>query len=213
LLTALMTILKKGVFTVVGTLDISLFRCMELSAGLTQQLATVANNPVPANTSVGSADFPVELQQLSNWCWAASALALSNFYGPGGQFTQQQIVAGVLNMPICGIGPPNPVCNLLADFTKVLTFVSHFNSEQPPLDQSTLIAQLSTNNPVGCQMNIPGIGGHIVLIVAAMTDANDQLFVTVADPSDGTLPVMTFTQFCDNFRDHGGQWATAYLTS
>jgi hypothetical protein len=187
---------------------------MQLSNGLVQTLATVKYASPGGGTSVGSDSFPVELQEMSNWCWAASASALSNFYNSSGQSMQRQIVAGVLQLAACGGGMLSAACNETADFTDVLNFVSHLQSPalDATLDIGTLIAQLSTNNPVGCQMNIPGIGGHIVVVVAATQGSSGNLFVTVADPADGTLPVMTFDQLRTNYRGNGGQWVRTYLT-
>jgi hypothetical protein len=205
---------RKGVFTVVAGWDMSLIYSMQLSNGLVQTLARVNNAPAGGNTSVGSASFPVELQEMSNWCWAASASALSNFYSLSGQSMQRQIVAGVLQVPACEGSALSAACNETADFTDVLGFVSHLQSPalDSTLDSGTLIAQLSANNPVGCQMNIPGIGGHIVVVVAAVQDFSGNLFVTVADPADGTLPLMTFDQLRTNYRGNGGQWVRTYLT-
>jgi hypothetical protein len=188
---------------------------MELSTGLAQPLAKVKNAPVAANLSVGAADFPVEAQQMSNWCWAASASALTNFYNnAAGPSTQPQIVAQVLEMDVCASGLPTDDCNKMADFSVVLTDIHHLQAPMVDdiLEQQKLIDQLTNNNPVGCQMNIPGIGGHIVLVVAATTDGQGTLFVTVADPADGTLPVMTYAQLSTDFRGHGGQWVRSYLT-
>jgi hypothetical protein len=202
-----------GVFTVAKEVHKSFFYNMELSAGLAQPLATVKNMQAPANLSVGNTNFPVETQEMTNWCWAASASALSNSYNPTGQSMQRQIVADVLQIPACA-GALSAACNQTADFADALNDVNH--TQSPPsdstLDSNILIAQLTANRPVGCQINVPGIGGHIVVVVAATQDASNNLFVTVADPSDGTLPVMTYDQLCTNYRGNGGQWVRSYLT-
>jgi hypothetical protein len=194
--------------------QVAYFAAMQLSNGLAQQLATVSHVPPAGPIAVGSDNYPVEMQDMSNWCWAASASALSNFYSPSGQSMQRQIVAGVLQLPACGGSELSAACNETADFTDVLNFVSHLQSPalDSILDRESLISQLSTNNPVGCQMNIPGIGGHIVVVVGATQDSAGNLFVTVADPADGTLPVMTFDQLRTNYRGNGGQWVRTYMT-
>ena len=112
------------------------------------------------------------------------------------------------------MGGLNPFCNDMFDFGQALSLVGHLRAPtiQTPLTPDDLFSALRTA-PVGCQMQIPGIGGHAVVVVDARSDPSAQLFVRVADPMDGTLVVMPFAQLRNNFRNTGGFWIRTYLTS
>jgi Papain-like cysteine protease AvrRpt2 len=184
---------------------------MDLSPQLTQPLASFG--PVVPAGGAALRGFPVERQLLSNWCWAASTVALCQYFGHPGPFSQQQFAATALNKPICAIARPNPFCNDLFDLGTALGSVGHL--KQPvipsPLTDTDLFAALQLA-PVACQMQLPSLGGHAVVVVDGRTDVSGQLFVRVADPMDGTIVVQPFAQFRNNFRGGGGFWIRTYLT-
>ncbi len=185
---------------------------MELSNNLAQPLASVGTMAGPAGFIPRT--FPVQRQLLSNWCWAASTLGISLYYHKPPPFTQQQFVAQALNQPICGMAAPNPYCNQTFDFGQALKTVGHLKTPAipNPLLPNDLYNALQ-QAPVGCQMILPTLGGHAVVVVDGYYDGGGQLIVRVADPMDGTIVVMPFDQFRNNFRKTGGYWARTYLTS
>jgi hypothetical protein len=159
-------------------------------------------------------DFPIERQRMSNWCWAACTTAISNFYEEERRFTQGQLVAKMLNMPICRSISPSIMCNKKKDYGAALDNMGHLSNHtiEGPLSSDQLLAALRTGRPIGCQMDIPQIGGHAVVIISGKTDSNNRLFLRVADPSDGSILVMSFSSMRNNFRATGGRWVRTYLT-
>jgi len=155
--------------------------------------------------------FPVQQQKMTNWCWAACTSAVCAFYQDATQPSQEQLVAQELQMPVCNSTPLLPPCNKIFDFGQALDDVGHF---VPPvlnkIDPASIAQSISNNQPVGFQLNIPGIGGHAVVVITASQDGSGKWYVTVADPSDGSCPVMSWDEFGSNYRMTGGYWERAY---
>lgn len=159
-------------------------------------------------------EFPIERQRMSNWCWAACTTAISSFYEGGHTFTQQQLVASILNQPLCRSINPSSSCNKKVDFGFALEKVGHLSGDvvEDPLSSVELITALRRGTPVGCQLDIPQIGGHAVVAILGKLDTSGILFVRVADPSDGSILTMSFSSLRNNFRSTGGRWVRSYFT-
>jgi hypothetical protein len=187
---------------------------MQLSSNLTQPLAVVAANSATL-TSRTSQPFPIQAQQMSNWCWAALTASLCDYYTTPGPYNQQQVVALVINLPICGAGPLNPFCNQTCDIATALSTVGHLNGNaiDGTIQPGAMQQALQQYGPVACEMSIPNIGGHAVAVVNAYPGPSNKLYVDVADPSDGTIQTMSFDNFSSDYRATGGSWARTYLTS
>jgi len=163
---------------------------------------------------INTNQFPVERQRMSNWCWAACTVSLCNFYARSEIFSQPQIVARILNMPGCNSSMPFPSCNKIFDFGLALNDVGHLdgNEVENPLSAGDLLNSLNRGRPIGCQMDIPQIGGHAVVIISGRSDNSGLLVLRVADPSDGSILTMSFVALRNNFRGLGGRWVRSYFT-
>jgi hypothetical protein len=68
--------------------------------------------------------FVMQHQEQHNWCWAAVAASIQNFFNSTSSVTQSQVATRVLpNIPGgCGTSPNNtkPACNLANSLTAVL---------------------------------------------------------------------------------------------
>ena len=159
-------------------------------------------------------EFSIEKQQMSNWCWAACTVSIHRFYEKDPAFSQRQLVAKVLQMPICTKPKPLPPCNKTFDFGKALHALGHLfgNSIDSPLLPLELNSELESGRPVGCQMDIPQIGGHVVIVISGKQDNSGNLFLQVADPSDASILGMSFSALRNNFRGIGGRWVRSYFT-
>ncbi|HMH33186.1 MAG TPA: papain-like cysteine protease family protein [Puia sp.] len=184
---------------------------MPLSTNLIQDIG--GSMSVSSGMDSFANNYPVERQKMSNWCWAASTVSLCRYYGEGGPLTQQQFVAAMLNMPICSNPFPNPACNKMFDFGIALSKVGHLYLDplEGPLSSQDL-ANALRSGPVGCQMLIPGVGGHAVVAVDARADEAGSLFIRVADPGDGTVIVTPYAQLRNNYRGMNGHWVRSYRT-
>ncbi len=169
---------------------------------------------MPFNLNETGNDFPIEQQRLSNWCWAACAVSISTFYEGMKIMTQSDLVASILKIPACATGKPIPACNKTLDLEIVLDRIRHLDGDpvEVPLSADNLNASLKRGKPVGCQMDIPGIGGHAVIVVGGRFDSMGRLFVRVADPSDGSINSMSFVSLRNNYRSTGGRWIRSYFT-
>ena|SRR5258705_7146898 len=159
-------------------------------------------------------EFPIEQQRLSNWCWAACAVSISTFYEGKKIMTQLNLVSRVLSLPICATGKPIPACNRTLDLEIVLDKIQHLKGDpvEGPLSGQMLHAALKKGRPVGCQMELPAIGGHAVIVVSAKVDTMGTMFLRVADPSDGSINSMSFSSLRNNYRATGGRWIRSYFT-
>ena len=97
-------------------------------------------------------EFSIEKQQMSNWCWAACTVSIHRFYEKDPAFSQRQLVAKVLQMPICTTPKPLPPCNKTFDFGKALNTLGHLfgDSIDSPLLQVELNSELQAGRLVGC---------------------------------------------------------------
>src|SRR6266498_5383914 len=163
--------------------------------------------PFDFNDDFGN-EFPIEQQRMSNWCWAACAVSVCTFYERRQPFSQQQLVAKVLDMPACVSIRPFPACNKTFDFGQALHRVGHLSGDpiENPLSPGDLAAALRAGRPVGCQMEIPQIGGHVVIVISGRMDTFGVLVLRVADPSDGSILSMSFSALRNNFRGLDGRW-------
>jgi hypothetical protein len=159
-------------------------------------------------------NFPVQQQLMSNWCWAASTVAICAFYNDGNTPGQRQLVAQVTGKPIAEAGPLLPFFNDTADLGAVLQSSGHLDqSFDNVLDPETLQSYLQKNNPVGCQLYLPDLGaGHCVVITSCYNDAQGNLLLKVADPMDGSLLDVLYDDLVNNFRNNGGTWQRTYTT-
>jgi hypothetical protein len=156
----------------------------------------------------------IERQQFSNWCWAASTQYICSWFDQGFSLSQAQIVADVLGQASCAFNPNNSFCNQTRDFSEALNFFGHLDREiDDILSAEQLEGQFQRiSAPIGCQMELPGIGGHAVVITDVQKSSLG-LFLAVADPGDGSMLTMRYEIFRANYRGNGGAWIRTYLTT
>jgi len=156
-------------------------------------------------------DFPIQRQLMSNWCWAACTVSICTFYEDGTNEDQRQFVADTLGNPICSSDADLDICNETFDFGIALDNVGHLTEKVDSVLTITQLKNALNQGVVGCQLEIPGIGGHVVVAVQARTTGNN-VFVQVADPSDGSLLIMPYAELKNGYRGTGGSWIRSYLT-
>lgn len=158
-------------------------------------------------------EFPIVKQQMSNWCWAACTVSVCSFYDRLSNVSQKKLAADLLHQPVCDSPRFFPACNKILDFGDSLSHVGHLNGQavQSFLTPEQLDHSIGSGNPIGCQIDVPGIGGHAVLIVSGKKDGSGQLFLHVADPSDASILTIPYIQLRNNFRGLGGRWIRTYF--
>jgi hypothetical protein len=183
---------------------------MELSESYTNTEAAVDLSG--GYTAATLPAFPIQQQQMRQWCWAACTSAISNFYQDGSPLTQAQLEAAMYTKPFCASGPLTESCDDTCDLATSLGYVSHlaeaFDNILPP---DRVVQELAAGRPVCCQMNIPGIGGHGVVIVQAI-QSGGRTSLQVADPGSGQINPMYYEDFRDNYLGGYGTWDKSYTT-
>ena len=161
--------------------------------------------------STGS--FPIEQQIMSNWCWACCTVAICQFYNTP-VADQYHVVSAITGIPRCAVPPPVAICNTAVDLAVALTHYGRLGREQDTaLNETDTLSYVGNGRtPVGCQLNLPNIGGHAVVIYNGYRSASGQLVLNVADPADGALLTMTYSQLLGNYRNSGGNWIRSYIT-
>ncbi|MCR8557261.1 hypothetical protein KXD93_06395 [Mucilaginibacter sp. BJC16-A38] len=182
---------------------------MELSQTLSNSNYQLGDGLSGADLS----DFPIQQQQMSQWCWAACTAAICAFYQDSPVPTQPELEATLNHKPSCAFGPLTDFCNDTCNLADALTEVGHLNQAYDDvLPVDTVVNELAAQKPVCCQMDIPGIGGHVVIIVDAR-QSNSQVMLQVADPANGQIIPMLYEELRDNYRGGGGTWNRSYTTN
>lgn len=160
--------------------------------------------------------FTMQVQQQSQWCWAATSASIDDYYGPAGTKSQCAIATGVLGGSCC-TAPGSPACNQPYYLDVALSWVGHL--AQPCIGTAidlvaggpgpaSLETEINGGRPVGCHISWSGGGGHFNVIYGYDTGTQD---VDVADPyySTHTLPYAAFKTGYQG----AGTWDASYLTS
>jgi hypothetical protein len=178
---------------------------------------TLAIAAAPAATPNPLA-FNMQLQQQTEWCWAATAASVAAYYKDPAAMTQCQIATACLSMNCCinplpDPPPPTWAGNRTFTLNVALGVVNHFTEPvlQRAIDFPAIVAEIDAGRPVCCHISWdPGspLLGHFNVIAGYDAARND---VVVRDPS-GTLSdgVFPYESFKSNY--HGGRWDQTYLT-
>jgi hypothetical protein len=156
--------------------------------------------------------FDIEKQLMGNWCWASCTQYVIRYYTTK-NFSQQKIVADVLNQPICKTHPAT-ICNQQRSLDIPLHFTHHLNGNpiNNPLTPPQIRTELDGGKLICCQMYIPERGGHAVVISSYFINNLNELILEVNDPGDGTQFNISYLAMVNNFRGWGGKWLRTYLT-
>jgi hypothetical protein len=169
-----------------------------------------------------SLNFTVELQQCSEWCWAAVVAAVCKCYGDSSPTRQCELANLVLKLSIDNCSEcdcqndPSAICNQPRNLASVLDKVGHDRGNPTnglsTLEFSAVKAEIDNGRPIVVRVTLddPSASGHAVAIYGYTDDGT----VSIADPMhpEDTISV----QFAD-FVQGGetglhGAWQGAYLT-
>lgn len=167
-------------------------------------------------------DFDIEMQQCSEWCWAAVVAAVCRCYGDETPSRQCEVANIVLQLPAdlctdCDCQQnPFAVCNQSRNLASVLDAVHH-DRGNPAEGISTLAfgdiqSDIDNGRPIVVQVSLddPAASGHAVAIYGY----SDDEMVSIADPMhpDDRISV-PFADFVSGAQTElHGTWKGAYLT-
>jgi hypothetical protein len=166
--------------------------------------------------------FDIELQQCSEWCWAAVTAAVCKCYGDGTATRQCEVANLVLQLPTdnctdCDCEQdPFAICNQPQNLASVLDAVHHNRGNPidgiPTLRFEDIKSDIDNGRPVVVEVTLddPAASSHAVAIYGY----TDEGMVSIADPMHpGDQISVRFTDFAAGGQtDLHGIWKAAYLT-
>jgi hypothetical protein len=156
--------------------------------------------------------FPLEIQEMTLWCWAAVSLSIDKFFDQNSARSQCDIAESVVGGGCCG---NRAACNSAQNLDEALDSVGKlYRMFEFSLSYTDLAAQLDAKFPVCVRIGWFGGGGHFVT-VSACRITGGQRIVTVEDPKIGRINVR-YENFVSAYRAGevagGGAWTHSYLT-
>jgi hypothetical protein len=171
---------------------------------------------------MSSLNFAIELQQCSEWCWAAVTAAVCKCYGDGTATKQCEVANLVLQRSIdncteCDCQQdPFAICNQPQNLGSVLDAVHH-DRGNPVGGLSTLgfediRSDIDNGRPIVVEVTLddPAASGHAVAIYGYTEEG----IVSIADPMhpDDHISVRFADFVAGGQTDLHGTWKAAYLT-
>ncbi|MGL4861145.1 MAG: papain-like cysteine protease family protein [Enterobacteriaceae bacterium] len=170
---------------------------------LDPQLSDVMTRTTRAAARSTRLNFTMQKQSQTNWCWAAVATSVGNFYGTG-LWTQCAVANDQLKRTTC-CSQPGP-CNVYGYLDAALRTTRSFSSMRSgSLAMSSINSQINQGRPVGLRCAWNGGGAHFLAIYG--TDGD---YILVADSIYGysTRALSTFPASYNS----GGKWTHTYFT-
>ena len=154
-------------------------------------------------------DFPMEFQEETNWCWAATAVSVAFFYSQQQRWTQCQLASAELGQSCCENRGP---CNEPWYLDSALSRTGNFDRLQEGVITWQGIRNEMASGRVLCAF-IRWHGnseiGHFVAISGVERIGSNKK-VCIDDPIYGEK-IMKYSRFRDNYRDLGS-WTWTYFT-
>jgi hypothetical protein len=153
-------------------------------------LATTATTEVLIQ-SASLMGVDLQMQQQSEWCWAAVATSATLFFDAKSLLTQCSLAGTVLKQApgfCCSdTNAAGPQCNQYYYLSEVLTSTDTLTSfEQATLPLQTIRAQISNAVPIAARISWGGNEGHFVMVTGVGPDdprGDNFTFVEIEDPS------------------------------
>ncbi|MFL6464693.1 MAG: C39 family peptidase [Bryobacteraceae bacterium] len=167
--------------------------------------------------------FQIETQEQRNWCWAAVAATVANYFFPGQAIEQcavatgVQYAQGVPNTNCCPNGSTS-VCDIPEALEDALNTVNNLlgkslthHASDTYLDFKIIRQKIDAGLPICARIRWYGEGerGHFVMIIGYSESPSAGQWVDIADPryEDSTIP---YEQFRSAYWG-AGWWDDTYL--
>jgi hypothetical protein len=163
-------------------------------------------------TSDSLANFLLQYQQFSNWCWAAVSASVSGYFSPPGT-NQCSIASAELGKTCCG--PTNPACNVPWYLDRALSRVGHYRSivnSSVPFGQVRTEISAPVSSPVCCRIEWVLGGAHFVSATGYRVAGDGTEYLDINDPFFGPTTI-SFSAFKSSYRSQGDSWTHTYLTA
>jgi hypothetical protein len=172
--------------------------------------ATVALAGAPAASS--ALPLVMQIQEKSQWCWAAVSSSIKDFYGTGAM-TQCAIAGAELGLACCPTNSAAPGCNTPWYLDRALRRVGHLDRMTFASESFTTV-QLEVNGgrPLCARIAWAGSGAHFMGLGGWSIDQSGTQYVDVHDPFYG-FTTATNASFVSSYRTPGDTWTHSYFTA
>ena len=183
-----------------------------LSSILPGAVAEAAVAPAAPPTQLG---FAMQRQQQDNWCWAAVAVSVSDFYIPPSPWTQCRIADAELDQAICCHDGASAACNQWWYLNRALDRTTHLvNWDEGMISLKAITHEIDNGRPVGVRVEWAGGGGHFVVVAGYQLDPGGGHTIAVFDPwpASGDTLAQAWDTFAGQYLGTG-RWTHTYYTS
>lgn len=151
--------------------------------------------------------FPIQTQLEVEWCWAAVAASVDNYFNPFASLPQCRIATNVLGKDACSDPEASNISATLQKALKVVDRLRGIQARQLTFDE--LRGELDAGHPVCVRIAWHGGGAHFVVISGYYVSPTGVRTVEVSDP---WYPNSTrdFDQFPEGYHG-GGDWTASFL--
>lgn len=154
--------------------------------------------------------YPHQLQYLDEWCWAAVASSIAEFYNDTTNWTQNALAAKFLS-PTCQVinanttNPPSE-CKNTCDFIKVLSDaeLNNYAWQYGQLRFDQIQRQINAGWPLCCIINWDTLS-HVISIIGYSGNS-----LLVSDPQCNGIFAIDYNDFSITYRE--GNWTTTIGT-
>jgi len=186
-----------------------------LVAGFLGPLQTLAAAPAAAAAAGGAPSqslngFSVEIQQQSEWCWAAVSTSVATFFGSAA-WTQCRVASGELAPLNCCGGDAADSCNQPWYLDRALTRVGHF--DRITFSSATFAVvqgEINGGRPLGCRIAWAGGSAHFVAVGGWRVTADGSQYVNICDPYYGPT-TKKYSDFVSAYMTPGDSWTHSYF--
>jgi hypothetical protein len=149
-------------------------------------------------------------QEDSNWCWAAVAVSVAQFYNAATAWSSQCDLASTELGKVCCPPKSNPACNVPWYLDTSLARVGNLKrwaAGSQPL--AAIRAEIDADRPLGVRIGWSIGGGHFVAVSGYWASSAGDV-VTVEDPLFGRS-TWALSMFQSGYQGHGS-WTHSYWT-
>ncbi|OYY65129.1 C39 family peptidase [Sphingomonas sp. 28-62-11] len=150
--------------------------------------------------------FTMQHQSQSNWCWAANAASVGDYYWGTGSYTQCGIANTCQNKSTCCSNPSG--CNQYGFLDKALQAAKSLDSMVGGTATFTVLqGRVDNGQPVGTRVAWTGGGAHFMMITGYNTVGNK---IDIQDPWYGSTTI-AYAAYPASYQG-GGTWTATYFT-
>jgi hypothetical protein len=165
-----------------------------------------------APTASGMLPLAMQRQENDQWCWAAVASSVADFYGTG-PTTQCAIAGSELGLVCCPAQPPAIGCDVPWYLDRALQRVGHLHCMTFVSESfATVQREVNGGKPLGARIAWSASGAHFVGLAGWSIDAMGTEYVDVHDPFYG-FTTSTYASFVAGYRSPGDAWTHSYFTA